>query len=190
AHGFDLAHQELILKAVKPPKDTTNATAANAIHTLSVANARELWSEQAITDQQYEQVLIAHGYDSTTAGLQLQADRVSAHIKAQKAELADLSAQVELGVMSLDDASAQLVRDGFTTPQVNRFQLTLVKKLAVAQKTPGIPDLTKFFKAGLITIDQYKTALIQLGWQDPWLTAYLGLVSNPATIDTTAGQTS
>ncbi|MDR5730678.1 MAG: hypothetical protein RB191_24980, partial [Terriglobia bacterium] len=47
AHGFDLAHQELILKAVKPPKDTTNATAANAIHTLSVANARELWSEQA-----------------------------------------------------------------------------------------------------------------------------------------------
>lgn len=188
AHGFDLAHQQIILKAVTPAVNTTNATAVSAIHTLSIGNAKTLWEEQAITSDQYVQVLIAHGYDAATAALQLQADSVALHIKQQKQEIADLTSQVESGTMTVDDAVTQLQKDGFTQSQISKFTLQIAKYSKISVKIPSLADLSKFLKAQLITIDDYKQALIDSGWSDPWLTAFLGLVTIPDTTstDTTA----
>lgn len=185
AHGFDLAHRQIILKAVKPKVDPVNPTVVAAVHTLSQQNARTLWSEGAITDEQYTQVLIAHGYDTATAALQLKSDRVTEHIKEQKQEVADLTNQVLAGIVPLDVATIQLNTDGFTTSQISKFQLNIVKQQKVNTKIPSLPELNKFLKAQLITLDDYTNALIQSGWQDPWLTAFLGLVSSDGVV---AGQ--
>jgi hypothetical protein len=181
AHGFDLQHRQIILKAVTPPVDTTNQTAVAAIHTLSIGNAKTLWEEQAITDQQYSDILVAHGYDAPTAALQLQADKVAAHIKQQKKELSDITAQVESGDMTVDDAMSQLQLDGFTHGQVSKFALSIAKYNKVSVKLPSLAELNKFLKAELIDIDTYTQALKDSGWQEPWLTAFLGLVQLPDT---------
>lgn len=178
AHGFDLAHQQIIMASITPKVSTTNTTATSAIHTLSQSNARTLWSEGAITDDQYTQILEAHGYTADTAALQLKADAITEHIKAQKQELADLTSQVLAGSMTLDAANIKLNTDGFTSAQLSKFQANIAKQQKVNVKIPSIPELTKFLTAQLITLDQYTQALQQLGWQDPWLTAYLGLVSS------------
>lgn len=177
AHGFDLEHQNIIMKSIQPPADTTNTAATTAIHTLSQSNARVLWGEGAITDAQYIQVLLAHGYTDSTAALQLKADTVSLHIKAQKQELTDLAAEVLAGVTTIGDAITKLNTDGFTNAQISKFQSTILKQLKINAKIPGIADLNKFLKAELITLDQYSDALQQSGWQEPWLSAYIGLVS-------------
>jgi hypothetical protein len=188
-HGHNQFHIDLILKAYAPVAKPVDTTQVAAIHTLSQSNARTLWSEGAITDDQYTQVLEAHGYTSATAALQLKADAISEHIKAQKQELADLTDQVLSGVMTGDDAVTKLNTDGFTLSQISKFGANIAKQQKVNAKIPTIPDLNRFLKAQLITLDQYTTALQQLGWQDPWLSAYLGLVSSngvPAGTDTGA----
>lgn len=189
AHGFDLQHREIILKAIKPAPDPTTAPVIAAVHTLSQQNARTLWSEGAITDEQYIQVLEAHGYDAATAALQLKSDLVTEHIKAQKQELADLTAQVLSGVMTIDDAVIQLSTDGFTQAQQSKFTLNITKQQKITAKIPSLPELNKFLKAELITLDQYTDALKQSGWQEPWLSAFLGLVSKDGQVAGSTGAT-
>lgn len=188
SHGFDLEHQEILMKSFKPPVDTTNSTAVQQIVTLSIANAKLLWEDGSITDDQYSQILQAHKYTPATAALQIKVDSVSRHIKAQKSELTDLASQVESGVMSSDDAVTKLQQDGFTTSQISKFVLSIAKFTKLNAKIPSIPELTKFLKAQLIDITQYTQALTDLGWQEPWLTAYLGLVSDTSASGTTATQ--
>lgn len=185
AHGYDLHHQQILLASVAMPKSTVTATAATTIHTLSIANARELWGMGAISDSQYTTILEAHGYTSDTAALQLKADSVSEHVKAQKATLVDYTAQVESGTMTLDDATQQLTLQGFSSAQVSKFTLAIAKYQKISQKIPSIGDLNKFLKAQLITLDQYTQALQTMGWADPWLSAYIGLVSSGGVAATT-----
>lgn len=179
AHGFDLAHVQIILKAIKPVAAATTATAVAAVHTLSQSNAKTLWSEGAITDAQYTEVLEAHGYTADTAALQLKADAITEHIKAQKSTLADYTAQVEAGVLSLDDAVSQLTLAGFTTAQVAKFQVAVTKSLKVNAKHPSLGELKTFLKAQVIDIDVFKAELQAQGWTDPWLSAFVQLETAP-----------
>lgn len=175
AHGFDLAHQQIILASLKPPASTTNQAATAAVKTLSQANAKELWSIGAITDAQYETILEAHGYTAQNAQLQVQADQVTEHIKQQKQTLADLTAEVEAGVTTIDAATTLLNQQGFTPAQISAFTLKVNKAMKVNTKIPSIAEMLKFIKDGLITVDQFTSAITSLGWQDPWLTAYITL---------------
>lgn len=170
--GYDEQHLALFEAAFTPKASTVTATAAATVHTLSIANARELWGEGALTDEQYTGILEAHGYTSPMAALQLQADAISVHLKTQKQTLTDYTAQVEAGILSMDDAIQQLTQQGFTSAQVAKFQVTVNKALAVAVKHPSLSQLLAFVKAGYITVTQYTTELISQGWTDPWLTAF------------------
>jgi len=190
SHGHNEAHIQLILQAYAPAKPATANPVASTLHGLSVSNAKQLWADSAITTDQYKQILEAHGYDSQTADLQIQVDSVNQHIHAQKAELSDLTSQVLAGVLSIDDATIKLNTDGFTPSQIAKFQSTIAKQLKLNTKIPSIADLNKFLKAQLITLDQYTNALQMLGWQEPWLSAYLGLVSSDGVAATeTSGAT-
>lgn len=180
AHGFDLTHVELIMKSVNPPANTTAAKQAADIHTLSIANARELWGLGSLTDDQYTQILEAHGYTAELAAAQLKADAINLHVKNQKQTLADYLAQVEAGAMTPDDAISQLTAQGFTTAQVSKFALQVQKALTVSAKHPTISDMRTFIKAGLLSTDDFKAELQLQGWQEPWLSAWVALETPPA----------
>ena len=77
---------------------------------------------------------------------------------------------------------------GFTDAEKARFQATVRRATIKNVKRPSIAELDKFYKAALITIEQYKTELVAQGWADPWLTAFIGLVApSPAASTPTAG---
>lgn len=181
AQGFDEQHIQIIIASAKPPATPTTTTAATAVHTLSLASARTLWEDGALLDQQYHDLLVAHGYTDALATAQMQADKLAQHVKLTKQTLADYTAQVEAGVLTIDDATSQLYQQGFTAAQVAKFQITVQKSLKTGSKHPSLADLDKFLKAQLISLDQYKSELQLQGWNDPWLTAFLGLVSDPTT---------
>lgn len=180
AHGYDLTHQQILLKAAVPTVSKTTPTAATSVHTLSIANARTLWADSALTDAQYLEILEAHGYTAEMAHAQLQADAITEHIKHQKVTLQDFTAQVETGVLSLDDASNQLLTLGFTSAQVAKFQLSVVKSLKVNTRHPSISEMKVFLKAKVITLDDFKQELQIQGWTDPWLSAFIALETPPA----------
>ena len=172
AHGFDLPSVELLSKAFVPPGGSTTAVAATTVHTLSISNARTLWGDGALSDSEYTTILEAHGYTANMAALQMQADKITEHIKTQKQTIADYTAQVEAGVISLDDAITQLTQQGFTSAQVSQFQIKVTKALKVSSKHPSLSELLAFVKAGYITVSDYTSELVAQGWADPWLTAF------------------
>jgi len=182
-HGHNAYHIQLILQAYAPKSTTTQTTAANQVHTLSQANAKLLWSEGAITDDQYEQLLVAHGYTPELAAAQLAADQITEHIKQQKQTLADTTNEVQAGILSLDDATNQLQDQGFSAAQIATFQNKVIKSLKANSKHPTISDMKTFFKAGIITIDDVNQELQIQGWQDPWLSAWLTLFDGGTTDD-------
>jgi hypothetical protein len=177
AHGFSLENQNILLGYFEKVIGATKATAATAVHTLSIANARTLFLDGALTDKQYIALLEEHGYSADLAAAQAQVDALNAHAKQRKQELADMAAQVEAGVLSGDDAIAQLTKDGFTDAEINTWQAKVSKALKIGARHPSLSELDKFLKAQLITLDQYQTELQAQGWQEPWLSAFLGLVS-------------
>lgn len=180
-HGHNLYHIQLILSAYAPKASTTNTTASVQVHTLSQSNARTLWSEGALTDEQYSSILVAHGYTAEMAIAQLQADLITEHAKQQKQAIADYTAEVITGAITMDDAISQLQTSGFTNAQIATFQTKVAKQLKQNVKHPTIADMIKFLKAQLITIDDFAQELQLQGWQDPWLSAWVNFAGEPTT---------
>ena len=179
AHGFDTHHINIILQALKPTSSVSQSASAQAVKTLSIANARELYDLGSITSQQYEDILVQHGYSTTLAQAQAQADILAFHTKQRKQTLTQLKAEVETGVTTLDDAVSQLNGLGFSQAEISVFQAQVLKSLKVNQKHPSISEMKAFIKAGYMTTDQFKTELIAQGWTDPWLTMWVELETPP-----------
>lgn len=175
SHGHNELHIQMILQAYAPKTVTAPAGSTDALHALSLGNAKTLWNEGAITDEQYVAVLVAHGYSADVAALQLKGDQVAKHIKDQKQELNDLTEEVLAGAMDGDTAIQQLNTHGFTDAQISAFVNNINRKLRVNTKTPSIAELNKFLKAQIIDINTYAQGIQALGWQEPWLTYWVQL---------------
>lgn len=181
AHGFSLEDQQILTASVAAKAASATATTAAQIHSLSLANAKELWAIGGIPDSEYAELLVAHGYTTDEATLQMQADKITAAVKAQKQVLSDTLAEVEAGMLTLDTAITQLQTQGFTAAQIATFQGKVAKASKSGAKHPTIAQMDKMLTAGFITMDQYESELKVQGWADPWLSALVSLVTPPAT---------
>lgn len=179
AQGFSVEDTQIILASVKAKATATTAAATSTVHTLSLSNARTLWADGALTDLQYQTILESHGFTPDVALVQMKADKISEHIKSQKLQLADLNAEVQAGIVTLDDAISQLRKAGFSDAQVAKFQLAITKALKVNSKHPSMAELKAFMKAGIISLTDFGNELAAQGWQDPWLSAFVELETPP-----------
>lgn len=178
-HGFDPLRADIIMRYATISKQPTAATAAQQIHALSIQNARQLFDDGVLAESDYVTILQAHGYSLELAQAQANVDQIAAHAKQRKQEMADLEAQVIAGTLQPNDALTQLSTDGFTAAEIARFSNTVNRALVKNIKQPSYSDLKTFFKAKLIDLQTFKDAMVNLGWQDPWLTAFLGLEATP-----------
>ena len=177
AHGFDLRHQNLIMSFVTKTGSKSTASTASSVHTLSLQNARLLFDDGALSEAQYISILEEHGFTPELAKAQAEIDTIAAHAKQRKQQIADLVAEVEAGVITQEEAISQLQSAGFTQVEIARFQASIRRSLAKNVKSPSIAELDKFIKAKLISVDQYRGELQRQGWINPWLEAFMGLVS-------------
>jgi len=181
AHGFDLGRINVILKAVTASSGKSAAITAQKIATLSISNARTLFDDGALTEQQYEQVLQQHGYSAELAAAQVQADQISAHTRQRKTTLNNLLAEVETGSTTIDDAVSQLQAQGFSNSEISVFQLKVARTMKVNAKHPSIGDMKAFIKAGYMTVTQFVLELQAQGWTDPWITMFAQMETPPNT---------
>lgn len=186
-HGFDNKHIDWLLAYADRTANPVAATAASNVASLSVATARTLFDDGAITEDQYIAVLEAHKYTPDLAKAQAEADRLAYETKRRKQHIADLTAEVEASVITVDAALADLRANGFTDAEIARFEVSVRRATTKNVKHPTIAELDKFYKAALITQDQYRNELQLQGWADPWLTAFIGLIALPVTTTTSTG---
>ena len=179
-HGFSAEDTDILIKYAERSKTKPAASTATAVKTLSIQNARTLFDDGALTEEQYVQILEAHGYTSDLAAKQAQVDTIAAHARQRKQQLTDLEAEVTVGTTTVDAALSQLSAAGFTEAEIARFQAAVRRRTTANVKRPSIAELDKFIKAQLITVQQYHDELAAQGWLEPWLSAFMGLVSAPS----------
>lgn len=189
-HGFSLEDINSLLALIGVQKSTVKTAAASAVHAVSISNARSLFDQGAISEDQYVAILEEHGYTPELAKTTADVEAVAAHVKQRKQLIADSLAEVIGGVTTLQSAIQFLQNQGATDAEIARFEVAAAKSLRHNQKSPSEPELAKFLKAGLISQDAYTNELQRQGWATQWIEAFLGLIvvqtpSTPATLPST-----
>lgn len=188
-HGFDSTRVDILAKSLQAASPVQGSKTATAVKGESIANATAAFNDGLITLDQYVNVLVQHGYSQELATAQAHVQQMKTELQKRKQVIVDLEAEVEAGTVTQDDAVAQLHQLGATEAEIARFNVAVRRINTQKVKHPSISDLNRFYKAKLISADQYKSELVSQGWQDPWLTAFLGLEVTPETLPTSAGVT-
>lgn len=181
-HGFDTRSQQIIMKYATAAKSNTAAKTAQTIHALSVNQAKVLFDDGVMPEADYVAILEAHGYTPEQAQAQAQIDLIGAAAKQRKQEISDIEAQVEAGLMDMDTALQQMTNDGFSQAEIAKMQTAILRAQTKNVKKPSQAEMAKLYKANLITLQQYKDGMVQSGWLEPWLSAFLGLDAPPDAI--------
>jgi hypothetical protein len=175
AHGFDATAVDALLKLAATKKPAKQTAVAEGLNAVSVGVAHSYWTHGAITDDQYVQILEAHGYDAQTAGLLLQVQKQEQAVADRKQFGVDLVNEVLAGIITQDQAVQQMAGQNFTQAESARVLKQIARVQKSTSKTPGEAELLKMTKAGVITTDEYEAALMTLGYSQKWATNFVML---------------
>lgn len=172
-HGFDLFSTNKLLEYAALAKPKTTTKAAGELFGLSVGTAKAYFEQGTLTAEQYSQVLQAHGYNQDSAALAVKVE--SARIaQLQRKQLADdITAEVLVGTLSLDQAQQMMEANQFTDQEKSRIFNAINRSKRQANKLPSEGELHDMAKTGAISIDTYRKTMSQIGWSDSWITNFV-----------------
>lgn len=173
AHGFDQTAVNALLDYSKTKKATTTATTAIGINSLSIGVAKSYWDHGALTDAQYHDVLLAHGYNEQEAALTVQVQSLEHQSSDRKQIGTDIVNEVLSGLITVAQAQQQMAANQFTVAESAKVLSRIARTQRATSKTPGEPQLLKFLKKGIITIEDYADALSTLGYSQKWVDAFV-----------------
>lgn len=185
AHGFDQTAVQALLDYSKTKATKKPAAVANDLHSISLGTAKQFWLDGGITDAQYHDVLVAHGYDEQAATLTLKVETMAHEVHARRQIGQDIVNEALAGLITDDQAAQQLSEHNFTIAETGRFLKQLRSGRKLQSKTPSEGELLKMAKAGVITQDDYASALAGIGYAAKWIQAFLGLNFPPDQTATT-----
>lgn len=175
AHGYDLTQTEALLAYSKTKAVAKPVAVADDLHALSVAIARSFWEDGAITDQQYTENLLAHGYSPTAASLTVETERLHALAKQHRQLGQDIVNEAMAGLISDDQALQQMAQNNFTAAEMAKLSKQLRSFRRAQSKLPSEDKLLAMTKAGVIDPPTYQQALGALGYASNWIQALVEL---------------
>ena len=178
-HGFDDDSIKHLLDYANSKAKTTKSATATANHALSQAQAKTLFLDGAITDQQYIDVLKAHGFDDQNAQLELQVTQLAQATTDRKQAAADVVNEFQAGLIDKPTALQQLAQMNFTVAEQAKYAKQLKTTAAAKAKIPGESELNHFLQKSIISPQDYYNALIAQGYSDKYASWYLALRTHP-----------
>lgn len=174
--GFDDATGQIVIQYGKSKSKATKVTTANDLQHLSLTNAATLYDDGVITKDDYSAILEAHGYGPESTALTIELADIKNAQAARKAYADGLVTDVQLGLVPIDVAVADLGAQGFTQVEVATYQQKMLNVLKTTQKMPSKADIDKMYKLGLITATDWENAMLRLGYGPNWIPLMLQLV--------------
>jgi len=175
AHGFDLAATEALLKLAESVKDSAKKKSSGDLHAISVVTAKTFWELGALTDTQYHDILIAHGYDEASATLTLQVEGLSMHAKERKQIATDLVNEVISGLITTDQANEQMSAHQFTSEERARVLRSISRNKRQAAKLPSESEMRAMVSKGVMEVKEYVDGLRLLGFSELWADRFVKL---------------
>ena len=125
------------------------------------------------TESEAVSALVDIGYEQETAAALVDLTLSQQERKLQKEAIRLIEDQVTAGLIDLNMASLEL--DELEIPAENKALIIreLQIKLAKRSKQPTRAELDRFIKAGIISTEEYRLAMIALGYPSEWVDKFV-----------------
>ena len=136
--------------------------------TVTLTTATTLYESGTVDHATLIDIYRAHGYSPEAAALAADAVDLKMEAAHRKAEVEDLAAKADLGILSREQAVSEGYKAGFTDREMERLEREIKGKRLAKSKLPSESMLLKMENNGLLTIPQYVGALEVHGYSTFW----------------------
>ena len=166
--GFSEENAKVLYEYGYSKSKSGKATTAANLQKVSLGNARKMFDDGLVTQPQYEQILLDHGYSAEAAQLTASLANFEEQ-QTQRKNAADLLVEeVKLGALSKDQAESQLYNMGFATGEVAKYLDKIEAARVLNRKLPSETQVKDAFKKGLIDGQAAVAQLELLGYDLQW----------------------
>jgi len=177
-HGFATDDIDLLIDYSNVLAGRIKHRAVGELKDISIGSMKMLWEQHAITDVQYHEGLVDHGYSTDEADLTLkvesirehalQRNQIREHALQRKQDKVDIVNEVLAGTITREQAIETMNTLQFTTAERAGVLRTIEKTQRVPVKKPSESELRAMHSKGVIDLDTYKQGLIEAGYDARW----------------------
>jgi hypothetical protein len=191
-HGFSDADAALFANFYRTEGPLPAAKRANATHAVSLGIAKAEFKDGSISEQEYYQILLAHGFTVDGANAEIAVENALAATNQRKINAQFVVDEYGAGLINEQQALAQLAIQGLTPVELARYAHKIRAFRVSKAKIPSETDLHGMLTANVITPTQYVDALEQSGYISGWAQSFLQwrtAVPSSSTVPATAPPT-
>jgi hypothetical protein len=144
------------------------AKTADYLLQLSIGQLEQMFKDDILTEEQFEQSLIHHAYQPEAAKLIVELWTYNKHISHRKDVAADIIAQFKLGEINITQAIDSLHNQGFSQGEVDRYQAEMIRGKAANSKLPSEAIILKLLKSKRIGYMMALNMLMANGYSEFW----------------------
>lgn len=146
---------------------------ANDLAGLSIGQAQRMYMDGIINQQEFELVLLDHGYSDVAASLTISLANNELDLSSRKAFATLAMKNVLVGNQTLTDMQSMLLGQGYTLKEVQNYVNTVQAQQADKTHAPSTAEAGDMLKKDIITYGEAVSAMRLNGWNDFWLVKWL-----------------
>jgi hypothetical protein len=186
-HGYSPESVQLLITYAQRPGAASAAKKAQATHAVSLEIAKREYIDGSITENDYYQILLAHGYTIEGANAEIAVENANQAMLLRKENAQLVVDEYGSGLINEQTALAQLAALNLTVYELAKYTHKL-KVFRVKQgKIPSETDLNYFLSHQIISSDTYKSQLVAQGYSDQAAGWFLQYRQAPAAASSTSG---
>lgn len=166
--GFSEENATVLFNYGMSKSKTSKATTAADLAKVSLGNAKTLFDDDIITQQEYVEILLAHKYSQAAADLTAELAAFEKDSTKRKNYADMLLAQVRLGQMTKSEAESDLFANGFTPGEVAKYLQQIEQAKLIHGKLPSEAKLDDMLKKSIITPEVWLETMQLLGYSLTW----------------------
>jgi hypothetical protein len=174
-HGYSQENAQLLITYAQRPGAAVAAKKAQALHAVSLGIAKREYIDGAISENDYYQILLQHGYTIEGANAEIAVENANQAMLTRKANAQLVVDEYGAGLINQQTALAQLAVLGLTANEFAKYTHRIRAFRAKSAKHPTEAELNDFRKVGIIDADVYTQQLKMIGYTDQvagWFTEW------------------
>lgn len=159
-HGYTPENAQLLITYSQRPGAAVKAQQAKATHAVSLGIAKNEYVDGSISETDYYEVLIAHGYTIDGANAEIAVVNAQQAMLQRKQNAQLVVDEYGAGLIDEQTALAQLAGLGLTINELAKYAHKIRVFRVKGAKIPSEADLNHFLQLGIIDGSTYKSQLI------------------------------
>lgn len=168
ARGFSIADAALLIAAATDSDPAPTDAPPTEQSKVTVAQIRTAYKDGIIDEETARGLMAVQGLADFDIEFYVAQDNYDLAVKATAAEVDTIKSEVQLGVLSVDDATSRLFELNLPEGQVAKVLIAIDQAQRANAKFPDLGLLKQMAKAGYVSEADFLSGVQTLGYGAPW----------------------